>query len=333
MQCLQASLSFSQCAEYAPAALSGGQAVVIKDTLYYTGGETTSTRDKISTSTKIHRYSLHNEKWQTPTKRNNWVYFRLGNVNGTLVVIGGIYSIPQSHVVGDMYYVNTVNQSGESILHFVDSKKPMPTPRLLPAVVSHPSCLIVAGGLTDPRNLTCINVVETYNTKTNSWSQIDRLPIPCGHITGGVHSNGNVYLMGGMSNEVRLNTTFVTSIENLISNALKKSTDTDIAHESIWSEITNAPTYCPSALIASNMILAVGGATSEDVSNKQWVKTVYAYSISLGSWIRISDLPTQILAACIAPISSTEFLVIGGLRNGSDKYVATVYKGTFEMSL
>ena len=255
----------------------------------------------------------------------NCLYSGLGNLNGTLATIGGIRLIPQSHVVGD---VRTLNIAG------VIEKTPMPTPRYLPAVVSHSSSLIVAGGLTDDIiTRTYTDVVEMYDTKTNSWSQVDKLPISCGLLKGGVHSNGNVYLMGGISNEVRLNRTFVTSIENLMSNASKKSTDTDIAHESIWSEITNTPTYCPSALIASNMILAIGGATSQDLTNKQRVKTVYAYSISLGSWIHISDLPTQLTAACIAPISKTEFLVIGGVRNGSNNYVATVYKGTFEMSL
>ena len=272
-------------------------------------------------------YSLHNKKWQTLIQVN-YLYFGIGNLNGTLVVIGGLNLIFQPHAVGD---VRTVNHSGERF--FVDTKTPMPSPRYIPAVVSHPSCLIVAGGITDIITRTHTDVVELYDTKTNSWSQVDRLPIPCRRLTGGVHSNGNVYLMGGRNEEARLNRMFVTSIENLMSNALNKSNDTDTADESIWSEIPNTPVYNPSALIASNLILAIGGSTSQDLSNKQRVNTVYAYSISLGSWIHISDLPTPLIGACIAPISSAEFLVIGGAQNGSDEFVATVYKGTFNMSL
>ena len=93
--------------------------------------------------------------------------------------------------------------------------------RVLPTVLSQPTCLIVAGGfihITDSRR--CTNIVEVFSTSTSQWSQADSLPIgvsiACVNQSGGV-SNGMVYLIGGDDWTNRLQKTFVAPLDKLLS--------------------------------------------------------------------------------------------------------------------
>ena len=215
-----------------------------------------------------------------------------------------------------------------------DNNTPMPTPRAQPTVISQPTCLIAAGGgiHSDLSNWVFTNIVELFSSSTSQWSKADSLPIACACQTGGV-SNGMVYLIGGV-NTNRLRKTFVAPLDKLLSrtsNTLNQDSDTQSEDKSPWSEVADTPAYNPSALVMSDIVIALGGAVSADTSKKQRVKDVHAYSPSMNTWIRVGELPVALTGACVVAISPVEFLVIGGVEDGAVQATKTLHKGVAKL--
>ena len=297
-----------------------GQAVIIENILYYS---------TITSLYQIHCYRIHDRKWlSTIIKHPTIREFSIGKVLGMLVSIGGHN---QTRLYGTLRFYN--QNTGK----WIDNDNPMPTPRALPTVLSQPTCLIVAGGFThsDLSSWEYTNIVEIFSTSTSQWSQVDSLPIACACQTGGV-SNGIVYLIGGGSIN-RLQKTFVAPLDKLLSrtsSTLKpenQDPDTQSEDKSPWSEAADTPAYTPSALVMSDMVIALGGAVSADKSERQRVKNIHAYSPSMNAWVRVGELLVALSGACVAAISPVEFLVIGGGEDGAVQSTKTVYKGVAKL--
>ena len=322
---MQVTLSFSQCGNCSSCML-GGQAVIVENMLYYHGGSITN-EDYADSLFNIHRYSIKLGGWLPTIRHTANIACGIGKIGGKLISIGGCN---QNNVCNKLYYYKP--DTGK----WVDKKTPMPTARRIPTVISHPTCLIVAGGYTSvpADNQAKTNAVEIFSTIVGQWSQVDGLPIPCVHLSGGV-SNDTVYMVGGADSVGRLKKTFVTSLDKLLaktfSTPMTRDPSTKSKHEPAWSEATSTPAYWPSGLIISGMVLALGGAVSADFSDKQRVKDIYAYSPSMNSWIHVGELPVALSGACVVAISPVEFLVIGGIEDGGRTCTTTVYKGVAKL--
>ena len=231
---------------------------------------------------------------------------------------------------------NDVYVFDESTQKWKRSILPMPTSKYAAAVLSHPSCLVVAGGRLASDEWT--DTVEIYNINTSQWSRTDSLPQACSDLRGAVHNNMG-YLMGGWDGDISLNTVYTASIDKLISNAVavdqptddSNSTDNAPEDDLAWKVVANTPAYDPSAAVISGMVLAIGGTESSDISSEQ-IKAVYAYSQSMDSWFHIGDLPTPLDSAAISSLSPTEFIVIGGFDE-KNKRISTVHKVTFQITI
>ena len=282
-----------------------------------------------STVFTVMTYRIRNGSLLYNTQQLDFFFFSIGQVDGKLVTVGGK---KQNKIISNnMSFYN--QHTGKWT-----NKYPMPTARQQPTVISQPTCLIVAGGFTSVTSTSCYdctNVVEVFSISTSQWTQVDSLPIACGYQSGGV-TNGMVYLIGGNEGTSRLQKTFVTSLDKLLAkvpntltlNIQESSTDLDA---SPWSEATDTPAYDSSAFVTSEMVLALGGAASADLTVKRKVRTIYAYSITMNSWIHVGELPVALSGACVVAISAVEFLVIGGVEDSSTRtheYTRTVYKGT-----
>ena len=218
-----------------------------------------------------------------------------------------------------------------------ESIPPMPTARYYPTVLSHPSCLVVAGGMKFPGNST-LNTVEIYNINTSQWNQTDKLPIAC-CLLSGVVSKDTVYLVGGQDDKHRQNKTLIASVNELLSNAIpvtqpneEQRANASQECDSAWNEVANTPAYHSFAVSVSDMVLAMGGVRSCNFSEYQPVKGIYAYSRSMNSWVQIGDLPAPVGATAVAALSPTEFVVIGGV-NEDRTTSKTVYKGNLNITM
>ena len=191
----------------------------------------------------------------------------------------------------------------------------MPTARYLPAVVSLPTHLIVAGVL-DSSGF--IDNVEIYNISTSQWSETDRLPYACSTQRGIVYNN-TVYLMGGSDGNI-LNKVCAAQVDKLIS-ADRQDDGSANKADSVWNTLSNTPSYQPSPVTISDTLFAVGGVDSE----REATQKIYAYLSSMNSWLYVGDLPSPIAGAATVSLSPTECLMIGGLNNEREKQ-STVYK-------
>ena len=302
-----------------------GQAVIIENILYYYG-EAVPNFNYGTSLYQIYCYRIHDRKWLSTTIKHPPIReFSIGKVLRVLVSIGGHN---QTGLYGTLRFYN------QNIGKWIDNNTPMPTPRAQPTVISQPTCLIAAGGgiHSDLSNWVFTNIVEIFSTSTSQWSKVDSLPIACACQTGGV-SNGMVYLIGGISTN-RLGKSFVAPLDKLLSrtsNTPNQDPSTQSEDKSSWSEAADTPTYNPSALVMSDMVIAVGGAVSADTSKKQRVKDVHAYSPSMNAWIRVGELPVALTGACVVAISPVEFLVINGVEDGAIQAIKTVYKGVAKL--
>ena len=300
--------------------MSGGQAVVFEGLLYYQGAKVTISAN-LNT---IYRYNIRVQQWISAIKHPTR-HFSIGQVSGKLVSVGG--RSEQNIVSGKMYYYN--KSEGEWI-----NRKPMPTARALPTVISQPTCLIVAGGLaslTSAYCYDCTNVVEIFSTNTKRWTRVESMPIACGFMSGGV-SNGMVYLIGGEDKANRFHKTYIAPIDKLLCKITSGPSMQDLSSslsqdEPLWIEATNTPAYSSAALVISGMVFALGGVVSAEHSAlaDQGVKNIYVYSASMNSWIHVGELPVPLSEACAVATSPVEFFVIGGIEDGA--IMCTVYKG------
>ena len=159
-----------------------------------------------------------------------------------------------------MYYWHVFDESTQK---WQQSIPPMPTGRRSVAVLSHSSCLVVAGGQLASGEFT--DTVEIYNINTSQWSSTDRLPQACTDLNGVVHNNTG-YLMGGWDGEMLLNKVYTVSIDKLISNTVSvdqpnddiNSIDNTPEGDLIWKVVANTPNYDPSAVVISGMVLSIG---------------------------------------------------------------------------
>ena len=321
-------ISYSQCTD-SPKAMSVGQSVVINGKVYYGGGFC----DEDSDEYNIHCYNPLQDKWMT-LPPNNVRYFGLGQINGELVTVGGWRFIEGTNRFTHSQGIHKFEEHSQA---WKKSIPPMPTARYNPTVLSHLSCLVVAGGRKYPGN-SALDTVEIYNINMSQWSQTDKLPIAC-YLLSGVVSKDMVYLVGGGDIKQRHNKTLTASINKLLSNAVpvtqpneEQRANASQECDSAWNEVANTPAYRTSAVTVSGMVLAMGGVRSYDLSEYQPAKGIYAYSTSMNSWIQIGDLPAPVAGMAIAALSPTEFLVIGGM-NEYNARLKTVYKGSLNITI
>ena len=321
-------ISYSQCTD-SPKAMSFGQSVVINGKVYYGGGFC----DKDGDEYNIHCYNPLQDKWMA-LPPNNVRYFGLGQINRELVTVGGVGPIEGTNRFKHSKNIYNLKEHSQA---WKKSIPPMPTARFVPTVLSHPSCLVVAGGAKYPGNST-LDTVEIYNINTSQWSQTNKLPIAC-FLLSGVVSKDMVYLVGGRDDEQRQNRTLTASINELLSNAIpvtqpneEQRANASQECDSAWNEVANTPDYWPSAVAVSDMVLAMGGVRSYDLSTYQPVKGIYAYSTSMNSWVQIGDLPAPVAGMAIAALPPTEFIVIGSLKE-VEAHSKTVYKGNLNITI
>ena len=282
--------------------MNAAQTVVIRKRVYCGGGASADDDER-----RVFCYSPFENTWSA-LPACDVRYFGLSQVRGKLVIVGGRKR--SFEVSNEVYEFDEATHSWKQLI------PPMPTARYSPAVLSHHSALIVAGGNTGILYSTRTSVVEIFSEKTFQWHTTEPLPF-CWSAPSSLLINNRWYLLGGAAEgEDYSNHAVCAHIDLLLQKALPRdqaSADRDSTNNSAWEVLPNTPHCTPTAATFGSALLAVGGtATNKWSLNMQGVTTVHVYSPCTNAWIHISDLPAPRVRAAIAMLSQTELLIIGG---------------------
>ena len=282
------------------------QAVVIRDSLYYGGGVSTITGSvalavfnyfssaaaaAATAEYRVFCYSPSEDTWNTlpacDVRR-----FGLSQVRGKLVTVGGRKKSDgklKTNVTNEVYEFDEATQSWkQSIL-------PMPTSRYAPAVLSHHSTLIVAGGYIATPHSTRTTAVELFREETSQWYTTDPLPSPWSNSTSALINN-RWYLIGEKvvtfqqadgSIVCYSNPAVCAHIDLLFQKAVPRdqaAADSNSTNKPAWEVLPNTPQYKQTA--------------------------AHIYSPCNNAWIHIGDLSAWDATATM--LSPMEVLVIGG---------------------
>jgi len=172
-----------------------------------------------------------------------------------------------------------------------ESNLPIPTPRSEMAIMTLDEKIYVVGGLDETESP--LNVVEVYDTNTNSWSTLSPLPEPLHHTTGAAY-NGKLYVAGGTQDQIpsyfgmflrdkskAQSFFFIYDIEK---DKWERGPDLPTPRKSLTSEVINGTLY------------VIGGADffpSYIISGEhEWYSVNEAYDIESGTWQKKAPMPT-----------------------------------------
>ena len=243
------------------------QTVVIRDRVYCG-----SIPDEADDDYRVFCYSPSEDTWNTlPACEVRW--FGLGQVRGKLVTVGGLKKF-DSEVTDEVYEFDEVTQSWEQSL------PPMPTARFSPAILSHHSTLIVAGGRIGFTNLTRTSVVEVFREITSQWDTTELLPIPWS-VASSLLINNRWYLLGGgAEGENYSNRAVCAHVNLLLQKAVPRDQVStgrrDSTNTSAREVLPNTPHYAPAAATFGASLLAVGGTTTNRPLDSQAAVHIYS---------------------------------------------------------
>ena len=297
--------------------MCGGQSVVIDSKVYYGGGET----ENEDACYLVRCYDPSQDEWTTlpplPVR-----YFGLGQIKGQLVAVGGEMKSSRNGEFERSSHVQTLDGKV-----WKETLPPMSSALLYPAVISHKSMLVVAGGEYFD---SITQSVEIFRLKEARWyrAHINSLPNACfGLSTVSSDSENKHYALGGTNNQGNLNQAIYVSTKSLCCNATELDNSTsemDQSHfleclsltqaleDSPWKSLPNTVTYSPAASILGGSLIAIGGWDTADRERSTVRTNIMKYSSGTNSWIYVADLPSPRAKIAAAVLSPAEVLVIGG---------------------
>ena len=184
MQCLQASITWTECSP-PPTPIASVQNTVINDKVYFHSGDSKH-------NTSICCYDATQDQWNMlpplPVME-----FGLGHINSTVVAVGGISTRKTKKQRCNELYILSHRSK------WVTTLPPMPTARSLATVLSIESGLIVAGGQTDTELNTV--AIEVFKRESAQWYKCEQISLPTACYNLSLTTSGdNLYITGGFGN-------------------------------------------------------------------------------------------------------------------------------------
>ena len=172
-----------------------------------------------------------------------------------------------------------------------ESNAPLPTPRAYFGYTSTDEKIYVIGGFDE--NESALDVVEVYNTKTNSWATLAPLLEPLHHTAAAAYE-GKLYVAGGTHDQqpsflglhfrekVRAESLFF--IYDIEKNEWKRGPDIPTPRLGLTSQAINGTVY------------VIGGANHFPRSifdtEHEWYSVNEEYDIESGAWQTMAPMPT-----------------------------------------
>lgn len=323
----KAKLKWKRCADL-PNAMIFGQAVTVKDTVYFGSG--TSTLGEISDCPHmILKYSVQQDHW-CPLTDCPVVGFGMGCYRGELVLVGGAYASQNEGAGSPFALTGDVHLLDDTHQQWKKSLPPLLKARMLPTVVSHTHGLVAVGGIVlDATHDLCLSSVEVYNGESNQWYLADPLPLACIGMTSAVVGD-TCYLLGGFTDtdfDQPTSQTFSTSLSGMVQDAMGKdglvNGSLDGHGSQVWTQLLDAPRYAATAANFGNSLLTLGG-TDERLEHKSGA--LHVFSPLTNSWIRIEDIPVSCFASAVTKLPGGDLLIIGGMGHDEEDALHTVYR-------
>ncbi|KAL5459874.1 hypothetical protein EMCRGX_G033261 [Ephydatia muelleri] len=334
----EARLTWKQCS-YLPHAMVFGQAVTVRDRVYF-GSGTANIGDAQTRESpyKIFCYSTAEDRW-TPVADCPVIGFGMVEFMGELVLVGGAYENTDGETDSAPYTLtNHVFTLNGSTREWVKSLPSMPTPRLLPSVVRYKSSIVACGGLVlDSTSDFCVNTVELYHQDTGQWYVAEPLPLACIGMTSCI-INDTCYLLGGFTDtEFDHPTQGVFScclpslLEDTVPLGVKNgdAMNNGSSGDPVWQRFVDAPRFASTVAALGGCLLALGGS-DENLEHKSGA--LHVFSPLTSSWVRIEDIPVECFACACTRLGTGEILLIGGMGHDDENALRTVYKGCLTMS-
>ncbi|HEY9205615.1 MAG TPA: kelch repeat-containing protein [Candidatus Methanoperedens sp.] len=160
--------------------------------------------------------------------------------------------------------------------------------------------IYIFGGIDSAAGHHITNVIEVYNTTTDTWSRKSIMPNPRALGDYGASYNGKIYLVSGVHNMSK----YPALIQDTTVDIYDPANDT-------WNtgaNITQGLAYKEVEPI-KDTLYAMGGSitTNKDLNNLN-----YVYNITTNTWSQSDDLPTNRTAAGLASYNNEIYLLSGG---------------------
>ena len=209
-------------------------------------------------------------------------------VNNRVTAIGGSHG---NKTTNDLYCLEDHRTKWRKLL------PPMPTAREMPATVTTPTHLIVAGGNARHVDLPTVEILDTSSLRWSSASSSPQaLEYPHMSLCG-----EHLYLSQD-------DTIFSCSVEELVKSCKPASTNSS---GSVWTELANIPVpYNTSLTKLRGQVLAIGGSDQPDGGTP--TGAIHRDNRSTNSWSVIGEMPTPRCDPVLAVLPSNELMVVGG---------------------
>ena len=302
----QSKIHWKKCADM-PVEMSAAQAVAIGDEVFVGGG---IYNDK-ATLAVVLKYNTVNDEW-AHLPNHCTTFFGMCCFQGELLSVGG--SDGDNRPTNKVYLYSTAN--GE----WVESLRPMPTKRTLPALLTTASAIISCGGETagEDGERVAVATVEVYSSSTSQWHTADSLPQPR-VASSSVAISGCGFFLGG-SDIDPIRSVFCVDMATLIDRAASSTRHHDTT--STWKTLPDTPLAGSAAATLSGGLLAMGGDDNDDKTQQ----TVHVFIPSTHSWVKLlsGDLPVERYESTAVQLSNNRVMVMGGADNDG-KDTSTCY--------
>ncbi len=226
-----------------------------------------------SQGSNVYAYTYSDNRWET-LQPCSYEDFSLAVVRDTLTTIGGR---TQMFHKATNCLLSLLKKSWKE--HYSS----MPTRRILPASVTTPTHLVVAGGKATRYDYNGLSTVEVLDVSANQWFKASSLPK---HVSSPQLTlcEGSLYLSS-------ITTMFSCSLDELIGTRRHNSLTTDDKsdQDSIWNRLANIPaSHKTSLATVEGNVLAIGG----NYSNRA---TTPVYQCNFKCLAYITSLYTYIL--------------------------------------
>ena len=284
------------------------QSVVVQGKLYAGGGYAGKDSDY---NYIITEYDPISGEWDIlPPYRS--LDFTMVVVSSQLVVVGGYNYI--TDYFKDGYASKLLGVWNKKWTHPYPE---MPTARSHCSAVFYNKWLVVAGGIT---NLRVLSSVEVLNTHTRQWHSLPSLPIPWFSMKAAVVGDAG-YFMGGYTNNdklVQFNYDFhekdgdfpIVDAYSVSLSALTSSLDC-MKNRELWKVMPRLHQVRSTPVSINGLLLAVGGLDRRSKATA----SIHLYQPLKGDWVKVGDLQESQYDCTAATITGRELFVAGGHFN------------------
>ena len=256
-----------------------GAAVVHNNTAYF------------SIYNEVYLYTILDNMWYQLPCCSNYEFFSMAILNDKLTTIGGS---------DDYYRTTNILLSFSEISTWEKLLPPMPTEREMPAAVTTPTHLVVAGGVSE---WCALSVVEVLDCQTHHWASATCSPKSLA-LPNMTLCDGHLYLSQD-------STIFCCSVVELLQSSESPSfPESSCDSVSVWKRLSDIPVHSEtSTATVSGRVLAIGGKDHDSPT-----ADIHCYDRSTDSWSVISRMSIQRHDTLVAVLHDNELVVVGGLE-------------------